>query len=425
MKMDFKIFYLIYLLKIVFCDKEKFNEIENLLNWAKKKKIYINPLLKLNPTNGEHNLPYFTSKEKIENNTTLISIPEKMLINQNLFTKIFKNNTKSKFNGLWEKLLKIDNPYIQYYSTKELFYMATIIEHFMRTKKGKLYNLFGKYFDLYQYTNLDNFPIFYSKEEIDFLYSTNLYEEIKRGIDSIENEQKILMNTLEFVSADQEAFLKYRVLILSNSINLDNITYVIPFFDLFKRNVFEIDSDAKYTFDNISHTFNITSIRSIDKDKEIIIQMKQMPNKALLMYFGFTCENNNFIGSYYVETLNNLIRKRLNLEDWIKPIMTNYDISDAKFIENIIDTYTELKLKIKEYLKNPIGEYILMKDNLQDYLNLYDRFTDGKYNEVFYGSQKIINVKRIISLEKKLIEIRLKHLNDVINKKINEKKDDL
>ena len=30
MKMDFKIFYLIYLLKIVFCDKEKFNEIENL-----------------------------------------------------------------------------------------------------------------------------------------------------------------------------------------------------------------------------------------------------------------------------------------------------------------------------------------------------------------------------------------------------------
>ena len=105
--------------------------------------------------------------------------------------------------------------------------------------------------------------------------------------------------------------------------------------------------------------------------------------------------------------------------------MSSYDISDAKFIENNIENYVELKLKIKEYLSNPIGEYILMKDNLQDYLNLYDRFTDGKYNEVFYGSQKIINVKRIISLEKKLIEIRLKHLNDVINKKINEKKDDL
>ena len=423
--MDLKIFYLIYLLNIIFCDKEKVNEIENLLNWAKKKKIYINPLLQLNPINGEHNLPYFTSKEKIPNNITLISIPEKMLINQNLFTKTFQNNTKSKYNGLWEKILKLDNPYINYYSTKELFYMATIIEHFMRTKKGKLYHLFGKYFDLYQYTNLDNFPIFYSKEEIEFLYSTNIYEEIKRGLDSIENEQKILMNTLEFVSADQEAFLKYRVLILSNSINIDNITYFIPFLDLFKRNVFEIESDVNYKFDNISHTFNITSIKNIDKDKELIIQMKQIPNKALLMYFGYTCENNNFIGSYQIETLNNLMRKRLNLEDWIKPIIQTYDISDPEFIEKMIPTYLELKLKIKEYLTNPIGEYILMKDNLQDYLNLYNRFTDGKYNEVFYGNQKIINVKRVINLEKKLIELRLKHLNDVINKKIKDKKDDL
>ena len=287
--MDLKIFYLIYLLNIIFCDKEKVNEIENLLNWAKKKKIYINPLLKLNPINGEHNLPYFTAKDKIENNVTLISIPEKMLINQELFTKIMKNNTKSKYNNLWEKILKIDNPYINYYSTKELFYMATIIEHFMRIKKGKLYNLFGKYFDIYQYTNLDNFPIFYSKEEIEFLYSTNLYDEIKRGIDSIENEQKLLIDTLKFVSADQELFLKYRVLILSNSININNITYIIPFYDLFKRNVFESECDVKYEFDNITNTFNIISIKNIDKDKEIIVKMKQMPNKSLLMYFGFTC----------------------------------------------------------------------------------------------------------------------------------------
>jgi hypothetical protein len=66
-----------------------------------------------------------------------------------------------------------------------------------------------------------------------------------------------------------------------------------------------------------------------------------------------------------------------------------------------------------------------MKDNLQDYLNIYDRFTDGKFNEVYYGTQKIINVKRIINLEKRLIEFRLKHLNEEINKKKLEKKIDL
>lgn len=66
-----------------------------------------------------------------------------------------------------------------------------------------------------------------------------------------------------------------------------------------------------------------------------------------------------------------------------------------------------------------------MKDNLEDYLKLYDKFTDGKFNEIYYGNQKIINVKRIINMEKKLIEVRLNYLNSVINDKKKNQKQDL
>lgn len=47
MKMDFKIFYFIYLLNIIFCDTEKLNSIENLLNWAKKKENIYKSIIKI------------------------------------------------------------------------------------------------------------------------------------------------------------------------------------------------------------------------------------------------------------------------------------------------------------------------------------------------------------------------------------------
>jgi hypothetical protein len=66
-----------------------------------------------------------------------------------------------------------------------------------------------------------------------------------------------------------------------------------------------------------------------------------------------------------------------------------------------------------------------MKDNLEDYLKLYDKFTDGKFNEIYYGNQKIININRIINIGKKLIKVRLNYLNSVINDKKKNQKQDL
>ena len=86
----------------------------------------------------------------------------------------------------------------------------------MRIKKGKFYKEFKPYFNLYEYTNLDNFPIFYSQEQLTLLKGTNLFEEIKRTKESLENEEKDLYDEFNFKKTDKENFLKNRILILAN-----------------------------------------------------------------------------------------------------------------------------------------------------------------------------------------------------------------
>ena len=63
----------------------------------------------------------------------------------------------------------------------------------------------------------------------------------------------------------------------------------------------------------------------------------------------------------------------------------------------------------------------MMRDNLLYYKDVYQNFTDGKFNEVFYGREKIKNIKRVINLEKNLIDSRIDYLNNLIENNNNEK----
>ena len=61
-----------------------------------------------------------------------------MIISQELISNFYKKKKKGKYYNLWEKILNLENDYIHYLSTKELFYMTTMIEHSMRIKKRKI-----------------------------------------------------------------------------------------------------------------------------------------------------------------------------------------------------------------------------------------------------------------------------------------------
>ena len=414
--MSLKFIFFLYLIqKIILFDQEKIDKVNEVLEWAKIKNITIHESLTLNPVDENHNLPFFTANDNIPINKTIISIPRNMIISQELISNFYKNKKKGKYYNLWEKILNLENDYIHYLSTKELFYMTTLIEHSMRIKKGKFYKEFKPYFNLYEYTNLGNFPIFYSEEELNLLKGTNLFEEIKRAKESLENEEKVLYDEFNFKKADQENFLKYRVLILANSIINENRTILIPFLDLFSKDMFNDLIDVEYLYNKAMKRFVIRTTKEIKKGKEIVINSKPIPNTSALLYFGYTSEKNNVVGRFIIEVVNNIFRKRLNWDGSIKLINNSYDIGSTNYIENIIGTYQDLKMKLSDYKKKEYGEYLLMKENIMDYLNIYSKFTDELYSKYFYGQKKINNVKRILFLEKRVLEKRINQIDNIIN----------
>ena len=52
--------------------------------------------------------------------STIISIPERMIINHESISNLYVNNTKSKYHNLWDKIFKLENQYLRYVSTKQL-----------------------------------------------------------------------------------------------------------------------------------------------------------------------------------------------------------------------------------------------------------------------------------------------------------------
>jgi hypothetical protein len=84
-------------------------------------------------------------------------------------------------------------------------------------------------------------------------------------------------------------------------------------------------------------------------------------------------------------------------------------------------------MKLSDYKNKEYGEYLLMKENILDYLKIYDKFTDEMYSKFFYGQKKITNVKRILFLEKQVLEIRINQIDNIINeiKKNSTKQTDL
>jgi len=399
------------------------NIIKNLLKWAKNNKIYINEeYLKLNKYDSNHNLPFFSSIKDIPINTTLIEIPIEKLISVQSLIDLSKNDPNfNETKNLWNEIIKINNEYINFNSTKELFCIALIFEKAKRNKKNIIFKNYRRLFNIYKYTNLDNFPLFWSQEEVNFLLNSYFYTEIKMASESIENELNIAHNDLKIDEIDSEEFIKQRVILLTNSFMNNNLTYIIPFVDYLKKEMFLQEADLNSTF--INNTFKIFAIKDIKKNKELSILIRRIPNSACLLYYGFTQEDNFFLNKFMVEVVNLKFRNKIGfnqIKPEIKLNITQYNLARQDFINIGNKVYAQIKVHFEQYNKK-FGEFYMMRDNLLYYKEVYETFTDGKFNEIFYGREKIKNIKRVINLEKNIINLRIDYLNNLIENNNSEK----
>ena len=425
----------------------KYDDISSIYNWAQRNGIYINKALSLNKNRENdinHTFYYFTANETIKNNTLLFSIPSSILISQQSLEKMFKKGKNKKLANLWNKVLNI-NQYLNTSSAKQLFYISVMLSHATFNQKGKLYKKYEEYLNMYNYINLDDYPIFFKRNEMVYLNYSNFGKEIKNNFLSINNEYYLIKHELDMDSTIiVEEFIKYRILSLSNSFYHNNKTYIIPFVDCFKRLVNythkELNANLIIKYNNTKDKNNtdkfsleIYSTRKIKQNEEISILWKQLSNSENYLYYGFTDEKNLITPPFLVEFVNKNFLKDLNIdsvnkkynisfEDLIVP--KYYDLNSEFFDTYLFDIYQNLSYYFEQYYHSNEGPYIMMKKNLQYYLDLYNElYNDDMINRNIDGINKKKSVIIILGMEKKLLEKSIKIIEDKIRYIIKNKEE--
>jgi hypothetical protein len=399
----------------------KEEEIPSLYKWAKKNDIFINDQLTLNKnTDSSHNFFYFTSNSPIHNNTVLLKVPYDIMISQSLLDKHFKEKHIKKFEFLWDKILTNKNPFISYHSTKQLFYMGISIEDSMNKKKGSLYQKYKPYFDMYDYIDMDNYPVFFDQEELIFLSQSSFGSELSEAVRSLQEEYYIIHNDLDISTSMEETFLKYRVLTLANSVNFNNTknnyleyneTVVIPFIDCFRKAVFNRNLNAQYSIkkdNNDNFYFEVISTEDIPKDEEIYLKWIRLPSHESYIYYGYIEKENNLAPKFYVNVFNNLFKKDLGVDTKksFKDIIQRgkFELNREFFDPDVVGSYYNLSKLFDKYKNKPEGRYQMMVDNIIYYLNLYNEdYSDGNINLYIKGNEKQKIVKILIHIEKRML----------------------
>ena len=402
-----------------------------LLQWAFKHHIYIHPSLsfnknKFNDTN--HNFHYFTTNSVIPNGTLLFKISSNMILSQKNIYSYFKKVKNIKRTALWEEINSLKE--LQHFSAKELLYLTTIISDAALKGKGHIFKKYCEYLKLYEYINLDHFPLYYLEKEIFYLNHSNFGREIKNYLALINKEYSLIKINNNFNKKIQiEDFLKFRTILSSNNINFNNSTYIIPLIDCFikKINSTKINTNFKFILNSKNEfDFEVYSTDIIKKNEKIYMQWKTMPNDKTLLFYGFIDENNLISPNYYVKILNenyqndlksdkiNKTELNLLLFDLVKT-KNYYDLNFDFFGKKIVDIYSNISKYYQKYLKYHEGAYLMMKDNLNYYLKMYnekyDNLTISRYID---DKIKKDQIKNILNIEKRLIKNRIKFIDDVI-----------
>jgi hypothetical protein len=130
--------------------------------------------------------------------------------------------------------------------------------------------------------------------------------------------------------------------------------------------------------------------------------------------------NKNFLKDLNIDSINK--KYNISYEDLIVPKV--FDLSSEFFDTYLFNIYQNLSYYFEQYYHTNEGPYIMMKDNLKYYLDLYNElYNDDMINRNIDGINKKKSVKIILGMEKKLLEKSINILEDKIKRVRNNKEE--
>ena len=419
------VFFLIILILVNINSKDSY---DYLLEWGKNNSLEISDKLGMRYIN-ENNKTYY-AKEDIDEYTIIMKIPFNLMLNVKNALKLLNNKKLSKLYEEYKKdEFKIKVGFL-HFSVDQSFlaYLMYLVNRRQNHyKKNKFYQYFHYLIDTFE-TNLDNFPIFYNKKQLNVIKDSRTFMQLILMKELFEEEVDKLEHKHNRKSIDFDEYLRFRTLTISKSVNISNITSIVPFIDMFPHDPadFNIVSSKNDTL----KTINLITFKRIKKGDILYLEPPIYDNIKRFILYGETFKKvNEYVESFQMPLVSPKIYKlptdkNENFDYFI-------DLTGQKFYKKALKTYKKLSVLKKEDGSN-LSAYKLFLNNLEFERQNYNQITNDHINEQFLYSKDIYNVKTVLDLEKNYLDKKIRILREYIDrlekkkkKKLEEKNKDL
>ena len=424
----FLIIILLNIILIINSDTEDEFTLQNYLDWCKKNSIIISPKIKLSFENG---ILEATALVDLPSKTDLVTMPEKLVLTvDNILDLINSPELKSQYES-FQNLGNIEsyNQMNEELHKDEIFmtYLLYLMKHekekYKDTEFYKRYKEFILSIEKYE----SNTPLFFTKEQKEFISGTYFGSYAKEIRKSIKQQIDILKNSSFYnKEIDEDDFIQKRLFIINRGYDttqkyLGEII-LVPLFTLFPYD--SSNNNARLDF-KYGKDCKIKTTHAIKRGSNIVLYSPSKENVQKIVLEG---KMNTYITNYK--------------ENFLIPAFSpyyyyKYDIDDISLIDkyffNIFDMYFERSSQafykkhahiFKE--KNPTNLWIcyMVRDNLKYYKDHTEKLMK-KVDEFFFGEnkEKIEMMNTVLKAEWMELNKKYERMVEICDFEKNKKKD--
>ena len=412
--------HLLFLIICILGSLQGKNTYDYLLEWGLNNSLMISNKLGMRYTN-ENNKTYY-AKEEIPEHTLIMNIPFNIMLNIDNALELLNNKKLNKLYSEYQKTqfeisvgflpATLDQSFLSY-----LIYLVTHRpKHY---KKTKFYQYFHYLLDTFE-TNLDSYPIFYNRNQLKLLQGSLTYMETLLIRELFKEEVDKLEHVYKQKSIDLDEYIRFRTLTVTKSLNISNVTSIIPFIDMFASD--PIDYNVNFKLNETNNDLYVFTTKKIKRGDILYLRSGYFSNIKRFILYGETFEKmKDYIDSYQVPIVTNQMVEDLDENEQISYLNENIELNKKKFYKNILKPYKKLS-KRKKGDGSDLSAYSLFLKNLEmQRENLNHIKTSDIYKE-FFNLKDISNVIRVLDLEKNFLDKKLDTLRKFIDKLKKKKK---
>ena len=385
-----------------------------LLEWGKNHSVFISDKIGINYTS--ENLKNFYVKEEIDKNEAIMIIPPELILNLETALNLYGPKTKKLYDKYKKEKFEYVNEFLAY--RKQQSFLAYLM--LQGSKHNNKFHKFFQYFMNTFETNLDGFPIFYNNEQFNLLTMSQFGNEIYQTKTLFEEEYSILDQKILIKGLDYDEYLKFRTYTLSKGNNITGLCSLIPFADIL--DIHPTKYNLKLEFNLSDYGAKVVATRKIKMKRRLRLKVQTGQNSNSLIFYGRTFkELENTVNSFLVPYVSSQYLTEKNMDQSLA-INEKIDLAHEKFYEEAMKTYMDFSKKIKQD-GSPLSALYIFKDNLVAMRKKYDDVSTSQIHKTFFTQKDIENVKRVINLEKRFYDEKMKVLDVLIDYTINNKTD--